>query len=130
MDSWPWKYFSQEEMRCRCGKCNGLPKPELMEKLESLRKDLGISLPVSSGYRCPEYNNIVSGTGLIGPHTTGLAVDLRIHGLKAFLVVSKAAEYLFTGIGIFQKGELNSRFIHLDCLDADMTRTRPALWSY
>ena len=119
-----WKYFKFEDFECKhCGK--NLQSEEFITKLDALREDLGFALVVNSGYRCPEYNATVSSTGLNGPHTTGLAVDLAVDRERAVLLLEAAlfVKY-FRGFGINQKG--GGRFVHLDATSRP-TRT---IWSY
>lgn len=118
--TYKWKHFSKEEMECsHCGKCH--MDSGFMRSLDALREVFGGPLRVSSGYRCPEYNKEVSHTGLDGPHTTGKAVDILVAGKDARKLISLADE--FPGLGVSQKGDWGSRFIHLDQLEV---RT----WSY
>lgn len=118
--------FSEAEFRCRgSGRCD--MDPEFMEALQTLRTALGFPFIVSSGFRSPEYNNRVSSTGLDGPHTTGKAVDIRVYGERAYRLVAAAPQYGFSGIGVSQKGNHASRFIHLDRGLPDL---RPWIWSY
>lgn len=127
---WVYPHFTEKEMQCKCG-CKGLPKPEFMERLEKLRVVLGFALPVTSGYRCPEYNAAISDTGFDGPHTFGLAADIAAVGPRARLIVYGACALGFTGIGVKQKGEHSSRFIHVDTLPEEGNRhPRPWIWSY
>lgn len=123
-----WRWFKLEDFSCHhCGK--NLINLSFVDKLDELREEVGFALPVNSGYRCPAYNVIVSPrTGLTGPHTTGHAADLRIDRGKAYIVLKKALEMGFTGIGVAQKG--NSRYIHLDDLPGATGQPRPTLWSY
>jgi uncharacterized protein YcbK (DUF882 family) len=100
-----------------------------MNKLVELRECVGFPLVVSSAYRCPEHNKKVSDTGERGPHTTGKAIDIAIHGCNATYLVVKAWEKGFTGFGINQKGSIESRFIHLDTLEPP-DYPRPTIWSY
>jgi uncharacterized protein YcbK (DUF882 family) len=124
-DEWvgPYEFFSENEMKCKCG-CKGLPKHSLMVKLVKLRKLLG-PLEVSSGFRCPEYNAQVSNTGLDGPHTHGLAADIKIRDAKAIKLMLYAYLEGFKGFGVSQKGI--SRFIHIDLMP---NRADRQLWSY
>jgi hypothetical protein len=71
----------------------------------------------------------VSTTGFDGPHTTGKAADILVYGEDALLLLKLALARGFTGIGISQKGDIHSRFIHLDIL-AQPDYPRPFLWSY
>lgn len=106
-------HFKEEEFKCRhCGYCH--MQPEFMKRLDVLRMRLGSPLRVVSGYRCPQYNDHVSFTGETGPHTQGLAVDLAVSGEIAREVLRMASDMHFKGIGIMQKGEHKSRYIHLD----------------
>lgn len=121
------RYFQRSEFRCKhCG-ADRMQERFLLD-LDELRHRYGKPLVVSSGYRCPEYNARVSSTGLHGPHTTGLAVDLSVARTDAYAVLRLALELGFTGIGVAQKG--NNRFIHLDSLLPATGRPRPTVWSY
>lgn len=120
------KYFTRDELKCpHCGECH--MKPEFLVRIDTLRERFGKPLIVSSGYRCPEYNAMISHTGTTGPHTTGQAVDIVISGRDAYDLLSLALQMGFTGIGINQKGDYGKRFIHLDTLKGD---TRPWVWTY
>jgi zinc D-Ala-D-Ala carboxypeptidase len=120
-------HFHVRELACRCG-CGGLPKQDFMDKVEKLRDRLGFALPVTSGYRCPEYNNRVSGTGRSGPHTTGRAIDLGVSHSRALELLRMALLMGFTGIGVKQHGA--GRFIHLDDLPNAEGQPRSHIWSY
>ena len=121
-------FFSREELECRCG-CGMLTQPDFTEKLETLRGLYGAPLRVASAARCPMHNNVVSGTGRTGPHTTGRAVDFAVQGSDAYRLLRVAFDSgMFSGYGINQKG--NGRFLHLDDLLDAPGRPRPTLWSY
>src|SRR5688572_18275388 len=98
---------------------------DFVKKLDELRERCGFPLIVTSGYRSPEYNKSVSTSGLEGPHTTGMAVDLACNGGQAYVILKHAFDLGFTGIGVAQTG--SKRFIHLDILK---TNPRPNVWSY
>ncbi len=126
-----WKYFSLQELKCRCGKCESIGddmKAELMEPLIVLRETMDFPFRITSAYRCRTHNNQVSSTGFNGPHTTGCAIDIVIGWGRAYSLLEEAFKMkVFTGIGVQQKG--TPRFIHLDTLDP-AKYGRPALWSY
>jgi uncharacterized protein YcbK (DUF882 family) len=130
-DNWQggYKYFSEDEMACKCG-CGGLPKHRLMLMLDTLRHMHGKVLIVSSGFRCPAHNIKVAGTGAKGPHTTGLAVDIRTSGRDLFDLMEHVFELSFTGIGFKQHGLWASRYIHLDIIPAGRDYPRPSIWTY
>lgn len=123
------KHFKPYEFECSCGCGGGMNEMDngFLVRLDRLRALCGFPIILSSAYRCPEYNNEVSSTGLDGPHTTGKAVDILVSGHKAHKVLQIAAELGFQGIGVSQKGDHGSRFIHLDMLSDDL---RPWVWSY
>ena len=122
------KHFSKDEFKCKCG-CNLVEMSKsFVLRLDHLRERMGTPLAVTSGYRCPQHNVQVSSSGLDGPHTTGRAADLRVMGHDAYRLLQRAPELGFTGIGVAQKGQ--SRFIHLDDLQAHQGRPRPWVWSY
>ena len=96
-----------------------------MHHLDALREAYGKPIIITSGYRCPPYNDIISSTGTSGPHTTGMAVDVAVDRQNAYNLLKIAMNSGWTGIGVNQKGD--KRFLHLDRLGGDM---RPWIWSY
>lgn len=123
------KYFKLEEFTCKCGCGQAKMNQRFLEKLDALREDFGAPLLVTSGYRCPEYNQRVSNTGPDGPHTTGHAADLAVRGPLAMELLEAAlVRGGFTGVGLNQKG--TARFVHLDDLPNEPNRPRPTIWTY
>lgn len=122
-----WQYFTVEELQCRC--CGQMHMDdEFMRHVVALRRELGFPFIVTSAYRCPAHNAVVSSTGASGPHTTGMAIDIAVSGRDALRLLEAALNtHYFTGAGIHQKG--NGRFIHLDALRGP-EYPRPAIWSY
>ena len=104
--------------------------PAFMNKIQEIRDEIGVPLPISSAYRCPEHNERVSKTGRNGPHTTGKAVDIAVSGPVALAVVGLALEKGIGGIGVSQKGPHKQRFIHLDVIEPSSRSPRPTIWSY
>lgn len=124
-----WKHFSVEEMACHhCGECH--MDENFMALLDKLREEYGKPIIVNSGYRCPEYNAEISHTGKDGPHTTGKAIDISVSGHDAHRLLYFALNNGFTGVGSDQKGDHESRFIHLDTLTQEEVETRPWHWTY
>lgn len=123
-----YQFFTDAEVKCKCGCEKQQMQPDFMKKLDLLRAHYGKPLHVTSGFRCESYNCKVSTTGPNGPHTTGRAVDISITGPEAFRLVQLAlGSHSFSGIGIQQTGPHEGRFIHLDDLKGSQ---RPWLWSY
>lgn len=126
MEGWRWPNFTPSELRQRHDDRVYVVN-DFLDKIQDLRTRLGFSLPVTSYYRSPEYNETVSTTGSEGPHTTGRAIDLGVSGEDAFTLLQAAMQLGFTGIGVKQKGPWAGRFIHLDDIHGD---NRPRVWSY
>lgn len=97
-----------------------------MAVLDKIRSEIGFPMIITSGYRCPKHNEEVSSTGRTGPHTTGLAVDVKVSGENAYRLIESALRHGISGIGISQNGDWGKRFIHLDMLEDN----RPRIWSY
>ena len=121
------EHFSDQELACHCG-CGLLPEKTFQDRIEVLRQRYGKPLIVTSGARCPDYNEKVSHTGRTGPHTKGRAIDFAIRGGDALHLLMLAVTMGFTGIGVSQKGA--SRFLHLDDLPNAEGQPRPWVWSY
>ena len=122
------KHFKARELRCHCGCGQNKMDAGFMEKLEELRVTVNFPMVLTSAYRCPEHNANVSTTGRTGAHTQGKAVDVKVSGDRAFTLLKHALALGFHGIGISQKGEYATRFIHLDI--ADLGDRRPRVWTY
>ena len=134
------KNFTSSEVACKCGQCTGLPhSPEALDyfmdklkRLQIIREEYAKPMYLSSGYRCPDHNQLVSSTGRTGPHTFG-AFDVKVYGHDAHILLSIASGYCLTevaaptGIGINQKGPKESRFIHFDW---ETSPPRPWIWTY
>jgi zinc D-Ala-D-Ala carboxypeptidase len=98
---------------------------DFVKLLDELRERCGFPLIITSGYRSPEYNSVVSTTGENGPHTTGRAVDIRCNGQTAYTILHHVFALGFTGIGIKQRDA--GRFIHIDTIT---NSPRPNVWTY
>lgn len=105
-------YFSEDELRCKCG-CGQLKfDPTVLQTLNSIRGKYGKPMIVTSGYRCPEHPLEVVKSHP-GEHTTGMCVDIACHGFDTAILTKLALEYNATRIGWSQKGDYGNRFIHL-----------------
>lgn len=118
-------YFSDAELSCSCCGKNEFDS-EFLALLNQLREQCGFPFPVSSGYRC-QFHPVEASKKQLGAHTTGKAVDILVYGDRAQKLLQAALNAGIQRIGISQKGDIKSRFIHLDvCHDLPS----PALWSY
>lgn len=118
-----WHYFTEDEMRCKCGcgKCE--MDEDFMEHLEAAREYGGHPFVITSGYRCEKHDKEVGGAG---NHSAGKAVDIAFKdGKEAYGLLQDLndAEVGFKRIGISFKG----KFIHVDDVP---DRPTPCLWTY
>lgn len=126
--TWPkerWPNFSFREMACKhTGLC--YINTDFMDTLQRLRRHLGFSLNVTSGFRHSTHPVEAKKESGPGTHSRGVAVDIAISGAHAFGLIGAALERGFMGIGIHQRGAHNERFVHIDTY----TVNRPAVWTY
>ena len=121
-----YKYFTEKELQCsHTGNCE--MNTFFMEILEKVREDVGVPFIITSAYRDPTHP-VEAVKSTPGAHTSGKAVDILIRGADALKVIESALKNGITGLGVKQHGD--SRFIHLDTLEATNTRPRPWVWSY
>lgn len=112
------KFFSIDEFDCQ-ETGNNQMEEEFLESLDNLRGECGFPFIITSGYRDPSHSlEIVK--KYPGTHTQGIAADISItDSAKRHLILKKAFEHGFTGIGIADT------FIHLD-----MRLRKPVVWTY
>jgi len=119
------KYFSEYilESEYRCSHCDGLPpdfKPKdllivyhiLFDRFDTIRREWGKPISISSGYRCPVWNAMVSNV-MYGVHPFGLALDLDFKNAKevddAYKLINDIYPELRMGIH-----KTDGSFIHID----------------
>lgn len=120
-----WEYFTDKELFCPCGECDGEMKPSFMVRLVEMRKALNFPFPVSSAFRCKQHNADVGGVKN-SYHLLGRAVDISVTHDHAYTIIANAKKYGFYGVGVSQKGY--KRFIHLDDRYSDGRKV--SLFSY
>ena len=116
------EHFDSSEFKCHC--CGSLGpgiSKVLIEKLETLRTQLGLPIFVASGYRCPAHNKAVGGVSN-SQHLLGKAADITVKAMKPG-DVANAAERLFDpgGLGRY------AGFTHVDVRAAKSRWGLPAL---
>lgn len=108
------KYFSRDEMHCKCGGryCNGFPaEPQelLMRLADRAREHFGAPAHNVSCLRCPTWNSLQGGVAN-SQHMYGEAMDIRIDGvtadrLLAFFQKQPEVRYCY---------KINSTNVHFD----------------
>ena len=121
--------FSEVEFTCKCGCGETLMDEAYLFRLQSIRSTYAKPMVITSGYRCPSWNDQQSSTGRKGPHTTGRSSDIACRGADALRLMELGIAAGMTGFGLKQKG--SARFIHLDDLaDTETAGPRPWVWTY
>lgn len=118
-------HFAPREFACKCGspKCSA-PKTivaELLEMLEILRARLGRPMVITSGARCPAWNE-ASGGRPGSAHLTGEAVDIQAAtDAERGSLIEEAFRIGFRRVGVARS------FVHLD---VSKTLAKPRVWLY
>lgn len=103
------KYFSREEMACKCGCKFNTVDYELAMVLDTLREFFNTPVTITSGCRCVDHNKAVGGSPN-SKHLLGIAADIKVKGVSP----KEVYEYLDTkyttkyGIGLY------SSWVHID----------------
>lgn len=118
--NWNWPSFKPEEVLSPFGQ-EALEKhqillvrPEAMEKLQTLRDDLGLPLYVNHqghklrGYRHWLEHSTLPYHALYSQHLMGCAFDVSCYDMNTTELAVAALDNGFTGIGIYDS------FVHMD----------------
>lgn len=89
------KYFKREELACNCGCGQDTVDYQLAQMLDQIREWAGAPVTVTSGNRCPAYNESVGGSPK-SQHLLGRAADIVVQG-KTPAEVAAFAETLSPG---------------------------------
>jgi len=101
-------YFSLYEFECPCCR-RVMLSPDLLARVDHLRRVINRPIYINSGYRCKEENQRVG--GVPGSyHLLGIAVDIHIQDFLLSDLLIYAQEIGFNGIGFYE----NKNFLHLD----------------
>ena len=103
-------------------------QPAFMGQLQKIRTIYGKPMIISSGYRSVTHSKERI-KDHAGEHTLGLAADILISGADALVLIKIALNEGIRRIGISQKGDMRSRFIHLGISDR-FGLFPAAIWSY
>lgn len=118
------KYFTEDEFKCKCGRCGrGFKdmRPELLNRLEKAREIAKVGFVISSAVRCKAHNEAEGGVST-SSHLHGWAVDIKTPtSYRRSAILKGLIEAGFTRIGIA------GSFIHVDC---DPTKVQNVTWTY
>ncbi len=115
-----YQHFSKDEFKCPC--CGAVNMDDkFVEMLNNARHMAGNPWTITSGFRCPEYNEKVGGVDS-SAHTNGMAADIEVTtSRKREEILHYAVKAGFHRIGIAHD------FIHLD---NDMSKPGNVVWLY
>jgi len=111
-------HFNLSEFACPC--CNRVMlHPKLLVKLIGLRKILERPVYITSGYRCPRYNQKIGGV-VNSYNRIGLAADIKVKDINLIELLEICENIDFNGIGFYEK----KNFLHLDVRPSRRARWR------
>lgn len=105
------KNFHAREFQCTCGIClDQQIDRELVERLQSVRDELGLPLTITSAFRCARRQQQLRSSGIetavgTSSHEMGMAVDVTCSDMPRLLA---ACEKRFDNIGTAKT------FLHVD----------------
>lgn len=118
--------FEEHEFLCSCGCGRADMDPEFMFDLQLIRSSVDFLFRVSSGFRCPEYDERCNGADV---HPSGHAADLLVFGGQVNDIVMLSELTRIKRFGFHQRGPREQRFIHLDSLIKE-GHPSPWIWTY
>jgi uncharacterized protein YcbK (DUF882 family) len=112
------KHFRLSEFACPCCR-RVMLHPKLLGKLVELRKILERPVYITSGYRCPRYNQKIGGV-VNSYHCIGLAADIKVKDINLINLLEICENIGFGGIGFYEK----KNFLPLEVRPTKHTRWR------
>lgn len=107
------KHFSLEtDPKLKCSHSGEYKvKQSALDKLEAIRVELGESMTINCGYRCPDHEEERHKT-TVGTHVQGVAFDIGTwDGRKKYRIVKAALNNGCTGFAVYSWG------VHIDFRD-------------
>lgn len=111
------KYFTREEVACKCSCGFDSMDTETLKVADAVREYVGESITPSSGCRCPEHNKAVGGSKK-SQHVRARAMDLPVRDperVYAWLCAMYPGQY---GFGLYKT------FVHIDTASGKARRWR------
>lgn len=120
-------YFTKKEFTCRyTGACK--MEADFMDRLFLLRKTCGFPFVITSGYRAATHPEEAK-KEKPGEHYYGRAADIKVYGGRSHKLLKYALE-TFPRVGVQQKGDTGSRYLHLGTSTLEQGFPSPTTWSY
>ena len=102
-------HFDRSEFACKCGCGLDTVDVVLLEMLTIVREQFDVPVNITSGCRCPTYNDIVSGSAN-SQHLIGRAVDIQVQGVEPHKVQNYVDQIWPDSYGMGRYGT----FTHID----------------
>ena len=129
--SWEYRYFTSNELVCKCGCGAGLDimdiDRDLLVKLSALREQVG-PLVIASGARCVAHNQAAGGKSLSAHLTVPGTVQCRAVDIRCTDSISRG-KLLPLVYRQFNRVGLHKNFIHMDVAGGPEYAS-PATWFY
>ena len=96
------KYFSYDEIKCRCKRpeCDAVDvSPGLLDIMDEIREEWGKPITVTSGSRCDFHNEKVGGVKK-SRHLEGKALDVAVEPQDMLAFAALCQDKGITGIGL------------------------------
>ena len=114
-------YFSEDELRCQCG-CGVYKFNEtVLSILNSIRRDCGFPLPVTSGYRCLDLNRRLKSSDT-SQHVSGQAADIELPGISNYdlgVWIKNNCEYDTVLLEFYKEGIPSSGWVHVSYVEGN-----------
>lgn len=99
---------------------------DFLTRLDRAREYAGVPFHITSGFRCDDYQNILTEQGYqtakgTSPHQKGVAVDIAWNNESRYQILDSLRKVDFTRFG-FAKN-----YVHVD---ADVERRKEYIWYY
>lgn len=91
------KHFKQSEFACKCGCGFSDINLNLVKILDEIRDYFGQPVIITSGCRCRNHNNKVSGSVSNSRHISGKASDIKVRNVSKSVLLAKCREYVASG---------------------------------
>lgn len=111
------KHFNAQEFKCKCGRNHEIKlNYSLIWQLEKIMDIVGGSITIiNSGYRCPQHDKNVGGSG-VGQHVNGNAADCVFYDENKQVIDTKRLSCIAQDLGLGGIANITSSYtaIHLD----------------
>ena len=106
-------YFAESEFTCECGCGLNLQKDGIKKLADEIREHFGVPVIVTSGSRCKEFNDSLSGSIPESYHRTGGAMDITAIGVSGRNLLAYCQSIVNQGRASYTY-PIDSQTVHID----------------